>query len=152
MLRRAREVEATVIHALLWSAKDDIPLVEAFQTDPYRKWVSDHCKRKAVWVVAEKTTIFGTMVMQGNEIFYLVVASEHRRKGAARMLVRKAKALCKEHGVRAKVAPGNIPIATLLTAEGFRYDGMMPGVPGSVGYRRRQKDRSKHSSVSALLI
>jgi hypothetical protein len=41
MLRRAREVEAAAIHALLWSAKEIIPLVEAFHTEPYRKWVEN---------------------------------------------------------------------------------------------------------------
>jgi GNAT superfamily N-acetyltransferase len=132
MLRRAREAEAAVIHALLWSAKDAIPLTEAFQTDPYRQWVADRCKEKVVWVVADKSKILGTMVMQGNEIFYLAVSADHRRKGAARILVKKAKALCKAHGVRAKAAPGNIPIAKLLTTEGFRCDGIIPGVPGSI--------------------
>ena len=133
MLRRAREVEAGVVHALLWSAKDDIPLVEAFQTDPYyREWVADRCKQKVVWVVTEKRKIIGTMVMRGTEIFYLAVSAEHRRKGVARMLVRKAKALCRERGVTAKAVPGNIPVARLLVAEGFRCDGVMPGLPGSI--------------------
>jgi ribosomal protein S18 acetylase RimI-like enzyme len=132
MLRRAREVEATVIHSLLWSVKNDIPLTEAFQAEPYRQWVSDQCTKKIVWVVTEKRKIIGAMVMQGNKIFYLVVSTEHRRRGAARMLVRKAKALCKEHGVTAEVAPGNIPVARLLAAEGFRCDGTLPGVPGSI--------------------
>lgn len=72
MLRRAREVEAAGMHALLWSAKYDIPLVEAFQTDPYRQWVADHCKRKLVWVVAERTKILGTMVSK----FYILGVTE----------------------------------------------------------------------------
>jgi N-acetylglutamate synthase-like GNAT family acetyltransferase len=108
MLRRAQEVEAAAIHALLWSAKDVIPLVEAFHTEPYRKWVEERCKEKLVWVVVKHATIIGAMVMQGNELFYLVVSPEHRRKSVARMLVKKAKALCKEHGVSAKAAPTNI--------------------------------------------
>ena len=132
MLRRAREVEAAAIHALLWSAKDVIPLVEAFHTEPYRKWVEERCKEKLVWVVVRQATIIGAMVMQGNELFYLVVSPEHRRKGVARMLVKKAKALCKEHGVSAKAAPTNISVTRLLTAEGFRCDGIIPGLPGSI--------------------
>jgi GNAT superfamily N-acetyltransferase len=132
MLRRAREGEAAVIHALLWSAKDAIPLDEVFQRDPYRQWVADRCKEKVVWIVAEKRKIVGAMVMQGNEIFYLVVAADYRRKGAGRILVKKAKALCKTHGVTAKAAPGNIAIAKLLTTEDFRCDGIIPGVPGSI--------------------
>jgi GNAT superfamily N-acetyltransferase len=132
MLRRAREDEAAVIHALLWSTKEAIPLAEVFQTDAYRQWVADRCKEKVVWVVTDKRKIISAMVMQGNEIFYLVVSPGHRRKGAGRILVKKAKALCKAHGVRAKAAPGNIAVAKLLTTEGFRCDGITPGVPGSI--------------------
>jgi hypothetical protein len=54
MLRRAREVDAVAIHALLWAAKDAIPLVEAFSTEPYRKWVEERCKEQVVWVVVKK--------------------------------------------------------------------------------------------------
>jgi GNAT superfamily N-acetyltransferase len=132
MLRRAREVEAAAIHALLWSAKDVIPLVEAFHTEPYRKWVEERCKEKLVWVVVKQATIIGAMVMQGNEVFYLVVSPQHRRKGVARTLVEKAKAVCKERGVTARVAPTNIPATRLLTADGFRCDGTVPGQPGSI--------------------
>ena len=102
MLRRAREVEATAIHALLWAAKDAIPLVEAFHTERYRKWVEDRCNEKLVWVVVKQATTIGAMVMQGNEVFHLVVSPEHQRNGVARTLVEKAKAVCKEHGVTAR--------------------------------------------------
>jgi N-acetylglutamate synthase-like GNAT family acetyltransferase len=132
MLRRARKVEVAAIHALLWAAKDTIPLVEAFHTEPYRKWVEDRCTEKLVWVVVKRATIIGAMVMQGNEVFYLVVSPEHRRKGIAKILVEKAKAVCKEHGVTARVAPTNISATNLLTAEGFRCDGVIPGQPGSI--------------------
>ncbi len=132
MLRRAREVEAAAIHGLLWAAKDAIPLVEAFHTERYRKWVEDRCNEKLVWVVVKQATIIGAMVMQGNEVFYLVVSPEHQRNGVARALVEKAKAVCKEHGVTARIAPTNIPVAKLLTAEGFRPDGIIPGQPGSI--------------------
>jgi GNAT superfamily N-acetyltransferase len=131
MLRGAREVEAAAIHALLWAEKDTIPLVEAFYTEPYRKWVEERCKERVVWVVVKKATIIGAMVMQGNEVRYLVVSPEHRRTGVARVL-KKAKAVCKEHGVRAEVAPANISAKRLLTAEGFRCDGIIPGIPGSI--------------------
>jgi GNAT superfamily N-acetyltransferase len=72
------------------------------------------------------------MIMQENEIFYLVVSTEHRRKGTGRMLVKKAKSLYKEQGVKARVASGNMPVVRLLAAEGFRCDGAIPGMPGSV--------------------
>jgi GNAT superfamily N-acetyltransferase len=124
MLRRARTADAAAIHALLWSAKDDIPLTDNFHTDPYRKWVEDRCAEEVVWVVLQKATVTGTMVMQGNEIFYLVVSSAHRRKGVARILLSKAKALYKNHGLRARIVPTNIPVAKLFAAEGFRCDGL----------------------------
>ena len=132
MLRCAREIEAPAVHTLLWSAKRDIPLVEAFQADRYLHWVADRCKNKVVWIVTQKSKIIGVMVMQENEIFYLVVSTGHRRKGTGRMLVRKAKALYKERGVKARVAPGNVPVVSLLAAEGFRCDGAIRGTPGSI--------------------
>jgi N-acetylglutamate synthase-like GNAT family acetyltransferase len=132
MLRRAREIEAPDVHVLLWSAKHDIPLVEAFHTDRYLHWVADRCKNKVVWVVTLKSKITGVMIMQENEIFYLVVSTENRRKGTGRMLVKKAKTLYKEQGVKARVSPANIPVVKLLAAEGFRCDGVIPGMPGSI--------------------
>lgn len=107
-------------------------MAETFRTECYREWLEDRCKERVVWVVVKKATIIGAMVMRGNEIFYLVVSPEHRRTGVARMLVKKAKAVCKEHGVRARVVPGNIPVAKLLADEGFRCDGIIPGIPGSI--------------------
>jgi GNAT superfamily N-acetyltransferase len=79
----------------------------------------------------EESMIIGAMVMQGNEVRYLVVSPGHRRKGVARMLVKKAKAVCKEYGVRAKVSPKNTSVIRLLTAEDFHRDGTLE-VPGSI--------------------
>jgi ribosomal protein S18 acetylase RimI-like enzyme len=87
---------------------------------------------KVVWVVTTQSKIVGVMVMEGKEIFYLVISIEHRRKGIGRRLIKKAKALCGEGGVKAKVAPENTPVARLLAAEGFRFDWIIPGIPGSI--------------------
>ena len=43
-LRLARKADAPAIHALLWEAKDEIPLTEKFKEDWYLKWVENHCK------------------------------------------------------------------------------------------------------------
>jgi N-acetylglutamate synthase-like GNAT family acetyltransferase len=39
MLRLARKADAPAIHALLWEAKDEIPLTEKFNENAYRNWV-----------------------------------------------------------------------------------------------------------------
>lgn len=46
--------------------------------------------------------------------------------------IKKGKAIYKQCGLRAKIAPGNAPVAELLANEGFQCNGVIPGVPGSI--------------------
>jgi GNAT superfamily N-acetyltransferase len=117
---------------LLWQEKDTIPLAETFAEGRYRDWIETQCRNKLVWVVVEKNLIIGALVMQGNEVFYLVVSEDHRRKGVGRTLIKKAKAIYRTWGLTAKIAPGNAPVARLLANEGFQCNGVIPGVPGSI--------------------
>lgn len=136
MLRRGQEADADSIHALLWSAKDDIPLVEKFQTEPYRNWVAIRCKKQEVWVIMKGSVLVATMILQENLLSYLAVSSKYRRKGAARALVRKAKTLCQEVGcLRAQVAPGNCAVARLMETEDFQCTGEEQGLTQKwIGY------------------
>jgi GNAT superfamily N-acetyltransferase len=109
-LRLARKADAPAIHALLWAAKDDIPLTEKFKDDWYLRWVEDHCKRRAVWIVRNNDEIAGAMVMEENQIFYLVVSKKHRRKGIGTALIARAK----------KVLVFGIVGASVVFAQGYR--------------------------------
>jgi ribosomal protein S18 acetylase RimI-like enzyme len=107
-------------------------LAETFQSERHRDWVANQCKKETRVGCGRAAEDYGALMMQRNEIFHLVVSVEHRRKGVARTLIRKAKTLSKQEGVRAKVVSKNISIARLLVAEGFQCDGVVPGVPGSI--------------------
>jgi ribosomal protein S18 acetylase RimI-like enzyme len=69
-------------------------------------------------VVQEHGTIIGAMLLDGNEMLYLVVSASHRRKGIGRILLGEAKS----EGRWARVTPANAAMIKLLESEGFRYD------------------------------
>jgi GNAT superfamily N-acetyltransferase len=131
MLRRALKADAAVVHALLWTAKAEIPLTGGF---PSCEWVEYYCKQRAVWVVQRGGEIAGVMVMQVNEIRYVVVSNNHRRKGIGRELIARAKKLCINHRwdtLTARARRTNTPILQLLSAEGFQLDPILQGnAPG----------------------
>jgi ribosomal protein S18 acetylase RimI-like enzyme len=118
MLRRAQKADGAAVFALLWTARDDIPLRPEFYNDGNKKWILEQCSKRRVWVIEEDEVVIGAMLLRGQEIFYLVVSPPHRRKGFARILLRKAKRKRRW----AKVQPANAAIIRLLESEGFRYD------------------------------
>jgi hypothetical protein len=61
-VRLVRKAVATAVHALLWAAKDEIPLTRGF---PDCAWVEAYCKRRAVWVVQNNDEIAGAMILPG---------------------------------------------------------------------------------------
>lgn len=140
MLRQARKADARAIHALLWACRADIPLTDKFINDQYREWVERYCKCKAVWVVENDEEIAGAMVMQAHELFYLVVAVNHRRTGVAQSLIAQAKqyALNKRWNIlKAKANPGNIAVQSLLRKEGFCQDSIESDLKRNVFYWKR---------------
>jgi GNAT superfamily N-acetyltransferase len=116
--RKARKADGPAVFALVWAARDDIPLDPDFYNDVNKKWISEFCKKGDVWVVEEAGTVIGAMVLSGNEVFYLVVSANHRRLGVGRTLLRKAK--CKGRWVRVK--PTNLAMIQLLEGEKFQRD------------------------------
>jgi ribosomal protein S18 acetylase RimI-like enzyme len=122
MLRLARKADAPVIHALIWAAKEDIPLTGGY---PNCEWIEDHCKQRDVWVLEEQCEIAGAMIMDLPEICYLVVQVKHRRKGIGKMLISEAKRLHvtkRRNKLTAKTRRENTPIVRLLASEGFHKD------------------------------
>jgi hypothetical protein len=56
--------DTDAVRALLWTAKDEIPLSPNFIDDSYRAWVREECRRRNVWIVEREGTLAGTMIMQ----------------------------------------------------------------------------------------
>jgi ribosomal protein S18 acetylase RimI-like enzyme len=127
LLRLARKEEAAAVHALLSAAKADIPLVEAFDSDPYRRWVQDCCEKKLVWVSTQGSEILGAAIIEKNKLSYLAVAGDSRRKGIGRQLVQKSKQLAGPNQVTAQAAEENQSARRLLESERFVAVGTKPG-------------------------
>jgi GNAT superfamily N-acetyltransferase len=105
----------------------DIPLVEAFDSDPYRKWVQEQCGKDLVWVIVEDHEVVAAAVVEGSELSYLVVAAHRRRGGVGRQLIRKAKALASDNRLTVKAASENRAIRKLLKSEDFQQEGTSQG-------------------------
>ena len=118
MLRQARKTDGAAVFELLWATKDEIPLRPEFYDDDRKEWISKECSKGHVWVIEESGAIIGAILLQGAQIFYLVVSADHRYRGLARMLLRKVK----RKGQWAQAQPANAAAIGLLESEGFEYD------------------------------
>ena len=131
-IRLALVADAANVHAILLSAKDDIPLRCPFETDHYKKWVRDQCRDKAVWIAEIGGKLAGVLVMADAEIFYLATVTQFRRRGVGRALIRNAIAATKRRlgsGVTVEVWEKNRPVIELLTSEGFLRHPEQPRKP-----------------------
>jgi GNAT superfamily N-acetyltransferase len=125
VLRQARIADAPAVYALLLGARHEIPLASNFEGDRNRGWVVDECRHRHVWVAALGDIVAAAMVMNANQILYLVTAAEHRRRGFARALMRQAKrrAGYRHWGsLKAKAKADNPGILALMKDEGFEPD------------------------------
>ena len=126
--------EADQIHGVLLAAQKDIPLTDAFDTQPYRDWVRGEIRKRRVWIAVAGGALAGVVVMDVNEIFYLVTAEGFRRRGVGQALVRHVVAdtlgRYRSGGVTAKVRKDNQPIIELLTREGFHPHPIPNARPG----------------------
>jgi ribosomal protein S18 acetylase RimI-like enzyme len=103
-------------------------------------------KKRAIWVVEDNGDVAGAMVMLAHEIFYLVVAATHRRKGVAQTLIGQAKryAVNKRWNVlKAKANPENIPVQHLLRKEDFHEDSIESDLKWKVFYWKRASTRQR---------
>jgi ribosomal protein S18 acetylase RimI-like enzyme len=82
------------------------------------EWISWHCGEGRVLVAKESDAVVGAMLLDGHQLFYLIVSASHRRKGIGRTLLREAKC----EGLWAKVNPANAAMIQLLENEGFQHD------------------------------
>ena len=125
MIRQAKVKDADIVHAVLLSARDDIPLAANFADDAHKKWVRDECRRRNGWVFELDGAVAGVTIMAVDEIFYLVTAPGYRKRGIARALVEDAKArVWKKYRVpaRGRARQANRPVVQLLEKLGFIED------------------------------
>lgn len=117
--RFARVREAAAIHALLWTAREDIPLRDTFILPDRIEWVRNECRRRQFWVIEIDGEIAGLMRLDANGVFYLVTAEAYRRRGVATMLIAYAKK--RYRSLTAKTQAANRRTIALLEREGFSY-------------------------------
>lgn len=121
----ATVADAPEIHALLLSCRESIPLVPEFAEPRYVEWVRGECRAKRFIVVRQGSAIAGAMRLVVNDVFYIAVGAEHRRRGIARALLNFAKDRCRRRRWRtlaAKVHVSNAPSRAMLESEGFEPD------------------------------
>jgi ribosomal protein S18 acetylase RimI-like enzyme len=103
-----------------------------------------------VWLDEPDGSLAGVMVMSVTEIFYLVTASEFRRRGVASDLIDHAISNVRRRyrvGVTARAREENTPIVRLLLKKGLlSASDFTVGVSGldGVRFRKRALDPATH--------
>jgi GNAT superfamily N-acetyltransferase len=136
-IRRATIKDASAVHAVLLSGRDDIPLAANFADDAHKQWVRDQCRQHNVWLCEYADALAGVMVMAVDEIFYLVTAPAYRKRGVAQALVEDATArVWKRYRepARGRAREANRPVVQLLEKLGFKADYDRVTQPGWVVY------------------
>ena len=123
MIRRARVKDAPSVHAVMLTARDDIPLADNFAEDVHKKKVRDLCRDKRVWIDERSNELAGVMVMSVIEVEYLVTAESYRHQGVASGLIDCAIVTVRrlyKCGIEARTRDENRPTVRLLLKKGFR--------------------------------
>lgn len=144
LIRRATVKDAEAVHALLWAAKDEIPLRDHFNNDNYRAWVRDQCRDRNVWVMEHEGQLAGALIIWVDQIRYLVTDAAHRRARVAHALIEHAKKYARKKyrsGVWAQVRPDNQPVVRLLEKMNFVRDFDRAVQAGWVCYCSSKADR-----------
>ena len=111
--RLAHVREAAAVHAVLWAARDDIPITATdFNSERYLEWVRNKCCQKLFWVIEIDSSIAGVMLLDGDDIFYLVTTRPYQRRGVATALLAYAKSM--HRSLTAKTKPDNSRTIKLL--------------------------------------
>lgn len=117
-LRLATLEDHVGVYDLLLESREQIGLAVRFKNQEYLQWVADECVKNNVWVVTTADEgIVGAMVLDGDELAYLVVAPGCRKHGVGTQLIEHAKALRPE--LTAEVLTTNEPMQKLLGDRGF---------------------------------
>lgn len=140
MIRRAKVGDAEAVHAVLLTARNDIPLASNFADERHKKWVRDECRHRRVWMLERDGVLAGVMVMSVDEIFYLVTVAAHRKTGVAQALGEDAKSrVWKKYRepARGRARLENLPVVRLLEKLDFFADHNSVTQPGWICYRAK---------------
>jgi ribosomal protein S18 acetylase RimI-like enzyme len=130
ILRRALKADGDRVFERIWSGRAEIPLRDSFYSDTNRVHITGECRRRRVWIVEADSNLCGALYLQLDQIFYLVVAKEYRRRGIGRMLLQRVK----KPGRYCRVSPSNKAIISLIEREGFVYNPDRPVAGDFIGY------------------
>lgn len=87
MIRQARVRDSIAVHAVLLTAKDEIPLAGNFADQAHQKWVRDQCRKRSVWIDEREGAAAGVLVLHVREMFHLVTDPAFRGQGVASGLI-----------------------------------------------------------------
>lgn len=117
-LRSATIEDAAAVHALLLGARELIGLTKRFVNAEYVQWVSSECSKGNVSVVTtEDVEVVGAMIVDGDELAYLVVSPGYRKHGICSRLLEHAKTI--RESVITETLITNVTMQTALRANGF---------------------------------
>jgi N-acetylglutamate synthase-like GNAT family acetyltransferase len=118
-LRPATAEDKLAIHALLLESREQIGLTERFSSEQYIQWVADECSKGNVSIVtAAALDVVGAMILDGDELCYLVVSPAHRKHGMGTELLDHAKT--KIETLVTETLESNEAMLQLLRANGFK--------------------------------
>jgi GNAT superfamily N-acetyltransferase len=142
--RFARVREAVAVHAVLWAARDAIPITATdFDSEHSLEWVRGLCHRELFWVVEIDSTIAGVMLLDFNDvmergridIFYLATAEPYQRRRVATALLAYAKN--RHSSLTAKTKPDNVRTMPIRLMQTPTTCGMRPFAGIERGVSRR---------------
>lgn len=118
-LRVATHEDHAAIHNLLHESRQQIGLIAKFWQPKYLRWVADECNKGNVWVVVEQDKgVIAAMILNGDELFYLVVSAPYRGHGICAQLIEHAKTL--RFTLTVEALTTNEPMQRRLHAHGFK--------------------------------
>jgi len=117
-LRSATIEDAAAVHALLLASREQIGLAERFVNTQYVQWVGSECSKGNVSIMTiGGLGIAGAMILDGDELAYLVVSPGCRKHGIGTRLLEHAKTM--RETVITETLMTNEAMQKALQANGF---------------------------------
>jgi N-acetylglutamate synthase-like GNAT family acetyltransferase len=117
-LRSATVEDTAAVHALLLASREQIGLTERFVNPQYIQWVASECSKGNVLIATtEGLEVAGAMILDGDELAYLVVSPRCRKHGIGTQLLEHAKTM--RESVITETLMSNETMQKALRANGF---------------------------------
>lgn len=143
--RVARDTEANEFVQIFRECRREIPLTSDLDDPRWTTWAANHCRARHFWVLELDGSIAAAMLLEGNEISYVVVKEAARGRSLGPQLVAYAQTL--QPSLLAKADEGNQRAQNMLERAGFRVEAATPKeaakVPGACWRRYIWKRRTR---------